>query len=155
MKYFDEVLDRYFDTVGNNKLDRNLKSKTAFLFDAKNSVKADLVFMLQTPKQKELYVVELENGVDTKKAVEKCINHAKAMLLKSANEKYNYKQGHRSLWIFEHKSIMEATMERLRKSPFFINLTEFFLFKPYKEIQDDFFENWYNVTGQKRKLYYI
>lgn len=147
--------DRYFDTVGNNRIDKNLKSKTAFVFEGKKSVKADLVFMLQTSKQRELYILELENGKDTKKAVEKCFNHAKAILLKSANEKYDYNQGYRTLWIFEHQSIMEATINRLRKNPFFENLHEYFLFKSLDAIQEDFFEDWVNLGGTSRKLYYI
>lgn len=130
--------DRYFDTVGNNRISKNLKSKTAVLYDDKHSVKADLIFMLQTNTQKELYLVELENGKDTKKAVQKCINHAKAIFRKSANEKYNFQQAYRTLWIFEHESIMQATMDRLQDNDFFKYLTEFFLFKPLAHLQNDF-----------------
>ena len=59
-----------------------------------------MIFMLQTPKQKELYLLELENGNDTKKSVEKCIKHGQAIFLGSANEKYHHKMGYRTLWIF-------------------------------------------------------
>ena len=147
--------DRYFDTVGNNRIDKNLKSKTAFVYEANKSVKADIIFMLQTSKQKELYVLELENGKDTKKAVEKCINHAKAILLKSANEKYHFPQGYRTLWIFEHESIMQATISKLKENSFFSHLTEYFLFKPLSELDQDMTQDWRNIAGQKRKLYYL
>ena len=36
--------DRYFDKVGNNKVDKNLKSKTAVLFEDGKSLKADMIF---------------------------------------------------------------------------------------------------------------
>lgn len=147
--------DRYFDTVGNNRVEKNLKSKTAFVYEGKKSVKPDIVFMLQTTKQKELYVVELENGKDTKKAIEKCIRHGKAILNKSANQKYNFEIGYRTLWVFEYSSIMQATMDKLRANPFFRNMNEYFLFKPLKDLHSDFFENRVNISGQERKLYYM
>lgn len=146
--------DRYFDTVGNNRINKNLKSKTAFLYKESKSVKADMVFMIQTKKQKELYVLELENGRDSKKAVEKCMQHAHAILRKSANEKYSFPRGYRTLWIFEHQSILQSTMSRLKKKPFLKNMTEYFLFKPLENIEDDFFNGWLNLAGIKRKIYY-
>ena len=59
-----EVLfcDAYFDKVDKNPINKKYKSKTAILMDKSNSIKADLVFMLQTTKQKELYFLEFENG---------------------------------------------------------------------------------------------
>ena len=145
---------RYFDTTGNNRTDKNLKSKTAFLYDEGKSVKADMVFMLETKKQKELFVVELEQGKNTKKAIEKCFVHAKAILLKSANEKYGFNRGYRTLWIFEHRSIMEATIDRLAQLSFFEHMKEYFLFKALEDIGEDFFEGWRNVAGVQRKMYY-
>lgn len=156
-KYEVDLLfcDRYFDTVGNNRVEKNLRSKTAFVYEGKKSVKPDIVFMLQTSKQKELYVVELENGKDTKKAIEKCIRHGKAILNKSANQKYDFEFGYRTLWIFEYSSIMHVTIDRLRANPFFRNMNEYFLFKPLVDLESDFFGNRVNITGEERKLYYM
>lgn len=146
--------DRYFDKVGNNRIDKNLKSKTAILYTENKSVKADLVFKIKTPKQEELYILELENGKDTKKAVEKCINHGKAILLGSANKKYGFKQGYRTLWIFEYENTMKATMDRLYTQPFFAHMKEYFLFKPLSSIQSDFTQKWKNIEGKERTMYY-
>ena len=148
-------IDRYFDVVGNNRISKNLRSKTAFHYDENRSVKTDIIFFVQTPKQKEMYVLELENGKDTKKAVEKCVRHGKAILLKSANGKYGFKSGYRTLWVFEYQSIMVATMDALKQSPFFRNMHEYFLFKPLKDIGNNFFDNWVNIAGSGRKLYYL
>ena len=142
------LCDRYFDTTGNNRIDKNLASKTAIIYEGKKTLKADIVFLLLIKKQKELYLLELENGKDTKKAVEKCINHGKAILKGSANEKYNIKKGYRTLWVFEHESILVATLERLQQNSFFDRMNEFFLFKSLEQIKDsDFFEGWRNVAG--------
>jgi DNA-binding MarR family transcriptional regulator len=147
--------DRYFDTTGNNRVDRNLKSKTAFHYTDTKTVKADLIFSLQTTKQKELYIVELENGKDTLKAVEKCANHARALLRASLNEKYNFPGAYRCLWVFEHESIMIKTQERLQQLAFFDNLHEYFLFKPLDAIQENVFAGWQNIAARQRNLYYI
>ena len=148
-------VERYFDTVGENRVSKSLKSKTAFLYDNLHSVKADLIFFLQTQKQLEMYVTELEMGKDTKKAVTKCVRMAKAILLKSANIKYGFERGYRTLWIFEHESIMFSTMNRLKENPFFTHLSEYFLFKPLPAIGYRFFEGWLNLTGKERKIYYL
>jgi hypothetical protein len=147
--------DRYFDTTGNNRGDRNLKSKTAFHYTDTKTVKADLIFSLQTTKQKELYIVELENGKDTLKAIEKCANHARALLRASLNEKYNFPGAYRCLWVFEHESIMIKTQERLQQLAFFDNLHEYFLFKPLDAIQENVFGDWQNIAARQRNLYYI
>jgi len=148
------LCDRYFDVVGNNRISKNLKSKTAFLYNSKRSVKADIIFKIVIDKQEELYVVEFENGKDTKKAVEKCINHGKAILKGSLNDKMSFRKGYRTLWVFESESIMLHTIGRLQTLPFFDSMTEFFLFKSYSAIALDFWSEWFNIDGQHRNLYY-
>lgn len=111
-------------------------------------------FMLQTPTQKELYLLELENGKDVKKAVPKCIMHGKAIMLGNANEKYSFDKGYRTLWIFEYKSTMESVLEKLNRIEFFKSLKEYFLFKTLDEINENIFDIWTNLEGKKRKMYY-
>jgi len=146
--------DRYFDKVGDNRINKNLKSKTAFLFNKNNSVKADLITMIQTSSQKELFVLEIENGKDSKKALEKCENHAKAIMLGSLNEKLNFKQGYRTLWVFEYESIMIATIERLQNNRLLQKLQEYFLFKTLEGVKENIFDDWLNLARKKRKMYY-
>lgn len=148
--------DRYFDKVGNNRVSKNLRSKTAVLYQENpaKSIKADMVFMMQTSTQKELYFVELERGKNTKKSVQTAITYAKCILLGSANEKYNFNSGFRILWVYEHKSIMKAVIERLKENPAFKHLTEYMLFKSLDEIEGKIFEGWSNLAGDTRKIYY-
>ena len=147
--------DRYFDTVGNNKVDRNLKSKTAFVFEGNKTLKADMVFSLQTIKQNELYVLELENGKDTKKAIQKCIQHGKALLLGSANAKYGFERGYRTLWVFEYESTMTSLIRELSGNPFFAHMKEYFLFKSLDTLDGNFFETWLNADGVERQIFYV
>ncbi|MEO1419274.1 MAG: hypothetical protein AAFW00_28735 [Bacteroidota bacterium] len=147
--------ERYFDTVGNNRVSKNLQSKTAILYEKNKSLKADLTFLLQTPAQQELYLLELENGTDSQKSVAKCVNHAKAIFLGSANEKYGFQQAYRTLWVFEQESIMQIVREQLKQMPFFENLTEYLLFKPLADVRgEEFLSGWLNIEGEVRKLYY-
>lgn len=147
--------DRYFDFTGSNRVSRNLKSKTAVLYKNSQSLKADIAFKIQTQKQQELYLLEIENGKDTKKAVEKCIRHGQAILKGSANEKYSFDSGYRTLWVFEHESTMKSAMERIMTEvPLLHTMIEYFLFKPLGDIEGKFFEGWLNLAGQERKMYY-
>ena len=147
--------DTYFDKVDDNPFNKKHKSKTAILIDSKNSIKADLVFMLKTTKQKELYFLEVENGKDSGKSLEKCKQFGKAIYFKQANEKYNFHSGYRTLWVFIKESTMKNTMNRMQEDSFFKQLNEYFLFKTISQIKKgNFFENWQNIKAQKRKLFY-
>lgn len=147
--------DRYFDFTGSNRINRDLKSKTAIIYEGQKTIKADMVFMLQTDKQKELYLAELERGKNTQKAIEKCIRHGQAILKASANENYDFHSGYRTLWIFEYESIMQACMTRIMKDvPMLHSMSEYFLFKSLDKTDTGFFQDWLNLTGENRKMYY-
>lgn len=146
--------DRYFDTIGNNKVEKNLKSKTAFQFKSNSSIKPDMVFKLQTASQEELFLVELENGRDAKKTVEKCIRHAEAVLSGTVNQRYNFNRGYRVLWILEFDGTLQTVMARLQENPLFQNLKEYFLFRALSEMCSNVFLNWRNVAGKERKMFY-
>ena len=146
--------DRYFDTTGSNKRAKKLKSKTALLYEDSKTLKPDMIFKLKTPKQEELYLLELENGKDAQKAVPKCLMHGKAILRGSANHVYNHPRGYRTLWIFEHASTMRAVQEKISTLNFFTHLHEYFLFKPLETISTDFFSGWTNLMKKERRMWY-
>lgn len=150
------LCERDIDKLGNRARDNNLISMTAIEYENKKLINPDLVFIIQTSSQKELYLLELENGDDHGKSFEKCIKHAKALLKGSANTKYKHTHaGYRTLWVFDNETTMRGTMKRIQASPFFDNLTDFFLFKPLDQINANFWGGWLNANGEERKLYYI
>lgn len=124
--------DRYFDTTGSNRVARNLKSKTAIIYEAKKTLKADMTF------------------------IEKCVQHAKAIVLKSANEQYDHHKGYRTLWVFEHASTMYSVLRRLQTLSFFDEFREYFLFKSLAQCttEADWFAGWCNLNQKERKMYY-
>jgi len=154
---FDLLLcDRYFDTVGNNRRDRDLKSLTAFLYNNRQSVKADLIFKIDVgDNQEELYTLEIERGEDTKKAIDKIIPHHAALLKGSLNYKMNHLKGYRSLWVFQYEATMISTITRLQKDDTLMQCKDYFLFKTLDSIStDNFWSGWLNMAGDPHSLYY-
>jgi len=146
--------DRYFDTVGNNRVEKNLKSKTAIQYE-NTSIKADMVFKINTEYQEELYIVELENGKDKKKSITKCKEHAMLLYSGNVHDRYEYKKGYRTLWIFEHASTMKSTLIALQEDSYFENASEYFLFNTIENAKTNFFTNWINLKNFDRKLFYL
>ena len=96
-----------------------------------------------------------ENGNDSRKSVDKIIQHGKAIIVGAAHDKYEYEKAYRSLWVFENRETMEAVLKRLEGNQFFVNMKEYFLFKPEKEISVDFFGGWRNLDGKERNFFYL
>lgn len=145
---FDLVFfNRYFDKTGNAR-EGSLNSKTA-IKTSKGIVKPDAIFMIQTPKQKELYVLELEMGKDKKKSYEKIIAHSTALREKQLNRQLDFNSGYRVLLVFEYESIMSSTLELVKDHA----LKEYFLFKSLNSLED-LQGTWLNLFKESRKLFY-
>ncbi len=146
--------DRYFDTIGNNRVEKNLKSKTAFEMEGAASIKPDITFMLHSTIQNELFLVELERGRNAKKSIEKAVKHAEAMLTGAVNKRYDFQRGYRILWIFEYENVIDSVLKELSSQSLFEPLTEYFLFKPLSQIGENIFLSWRNIAGKERRMFY-
>ena len=140
--------DRYFDTTGSVR-EKSLKAKTA-IKTSKGIVKPDAIFMIQTPKQKELYVLELEMGKDKKKSFDKILAHSSALREKQLNRQLNFNAGYRVLLIFEHQTIMHSTLELVKDS----DLKEYYLCQSLEDFSDPQ-EGWINLLKEPRQLFYV
>ena len=141
------------DKTRKNNIDNSFNSSTAIQF-SKGSVIADMIFMLQTSYQKELYLLELENGIDAAKSISKCYNHATLLFEGSVHHKFNFDSAYRSLWVFENAKTMLNTQQSLSKNDYYEHIHEYFLFNTYHQVIDSFFKGWINMSGQERQLYY-
>lgn len=147
--------DRYFDVTGNTR-EKNMKSKTALIYEGKKALKADMIFMIQLPNgEKELFTHEHENGSDSQKSVDKMIQTGQALLKGEAHDKYEFNKAYRTLWVFENEGTIGAVLKKIKGNIFFENMKEQFLLKAEKEIKDDFFGGWRNLDGEERRLYYL
>lgn len=152
-----EVLffDRYFDKIGSNRKGGLSRAKTKIDLENGRYLIADGIFMLQTPKQKELYCLEMYNGKDTGRTYKQLKQYIEALVLGSPSIKYNFDRGNRILCVFEHESIMQAVMERLRSDSDFTNMKDYFLFKEYVKMVENIniWENWSNFENENKNLY--
>lgn len=149
-----EVLffDTYFDKIGNNRRDGNLRAKTRIDVDAQQYLIPDAVFKLKSPQQEHLYCYEMQNGKDTKYIIKKLDDYAEALAKGSPNIRYQYQRGVRVLIVCEHDSLLEAAINRMNTEAKFQHFQKHFLFKPLAEI-DDFLHGWTLLTGERARMY--
>lgn len=74
---------RYFDTLGNNRRDKNLRSKNKFAIKEKAFLVPDMVFWLnEAIREKDsLYTLEMYNGKNTLRTLEQLKKHVEAIEL--------------------------------------------------------------------------
>ena len=147
------LFDTYFDKLGNNRTDKNLRAKTRVDIEQGYLI-PDGVFLLEFPDQsKALFLLEVYNGKDTKRVLTQLHKHTQAIELGSVNEKYQYYQGYRILCVFEFASIQEAVMQRMQEDDYFQYMQDHFYFKALDTIQHQtLIENWTDYAGLKQKL---
>lgn len=147
-----EFFDRYFDTVGNNRNDSNLTSKTKVEFST-GSLKADGIFILNVPDlERYLYCLEVHNGKDTKRALEQMAPYVNALALKAPSLKYGFQRGCRVLWLFEEEGCMKATQERAMQDPNLARAEKLFLCKLQSDPQNIFFD-WQTLKREKVNMF--
>ena len=110
------------------------------------SFEPDLIGVISTSKQEELYLVEVEQGVDVKKIVSKIQLHALALRVGAVPNHLGFKRGYRVLIVVENKKIIDRVLKRVSEETK-NSFKENFL------VSSDLSE-WCNLGGQKRKLYY-
>jgi hypothetical protein len=105
--------------------------------------------MLQTAERPYLFLFEMYDGKDTKRVYEQVKKHVRAIVLGSPNEKYNHTFAHRVLLLFEFENMKNAFLERTRNNPYFDEVSPCFKCKSIEGINQEFFQNWQNLKGEK------
>lgn len=98
--------------------------------------------MLQTPKRKELYAVEVFNGSNTSRVHASLLQHLKALSIGEPSKQFKLNYGSRVLCIFEMENNKVSVMKRLHEDSRFKNSKSYFLFKTLKEVKVNVFEEW-------------
>lgn len=146
--------DTYFDKLGNNRKDKNLKAQTKIDLRNDRYLIADAVFMLQTEERDYLYCLEICNGKDTKRIVRQTKQYLEALALGSASDKYKHNKAVRILSVFEHESIKEAVLKRISKDAAFDKVERNFMFKSLEEVMGGkVLEGWCNGKWRVQKLF--
>ncbi len=109
--------------------------------------------MLQTPKRKELYAIEVFNGNNTNRVHASLLQHLKALSFGQPSKMFKLQYGSRVLCIFETENNMKSVMKRLQENPRFKKSKPYFLFKTLEEVKVNIFEGWWLFGGENQSLF--
>lgn len=145
-------LNYYFDKAGNNRSEDKKQTVTALnriFIDKDTSLIPDINTLLEVNEKKYLYLCEQHNGNDTKRLLGQLQKHMIAIAKKSASKKYNLKNSHRVVIICEYESVKNSILQRLKNIPGVEPYNNSFIFKTNQELEEDFFNNWTLISGEK------
>lgn len=113
----------------------------------------DLITHFSYGDDEKIIVWEQHNGKDTKKLIRQVETHIQALKGGLIGKKVGIDKLHRIGLVFEHESIMQASIKRLNALyGLEENIYKFFLFKTNKTVQSNFFENWVLWTDELTDL---
>lgn len=142
--------DTYFDKVGNNRIAKNLRAKTRITLSENEYFIPDGLYYLHKEDAKRLHLMEMYNGKDTGRVVRQLHKHAQALSSKCTHKQFNL-EANRSYTItlvFEHESIMQATIERIQQEGAFHKIAKYFLCKSIEDVREGDFDNWIDLNGE-------
>lgn len=94
----------------------------------------DSIFIASKNSHSSLFCLELHKWYRVIKIEKQLKQYAYALASGSASIKYNTKKNAHILIVFEKKSTLDTTLERLSQDHFFSNLKPYFLFKCYDDL---------------------
>lgn len=109
--------------------------------------------MLQTPTRKELYAIEVYNGMNVHRVHQSLLQHLLALKDGQPSKQFELDYGSRILCVFELESCKTQMMKRLFGDERFASAKEYFLFKTLDEIKENVFEGWCLFDGTVVKLF--
>jgi len=96
--------------------------------------------MLQTKDRKELYAIEVYNGMNVQRVHQSLLQHLLALKDGQPSKQFEIEYGSRVLCVFELDSCKKQTKKRLFEDERFASAKEYFLFKSLDEIKENFYD---------------
>ena len=145
-----EVLftDAYFDKIGANRGTEKLRAKTKIDTGA-GYIIPDGAGMLETPERKHLFLLEVYNGMDTKRVLEQLEKHLVAIADGSPSLKYNFDRGNFVAVVFDSLEAKNAVMKRMGETPKFKEFKNHFKFRTIADFKNSFYDGWELFDGIK------
>ncbi len=109
--------------------------------------------MLQTPKRKELYAIEVFNGNNTNRVHNSLLQHLKALSVGEPSKQFKLNYSSRVLCVFETENNMQNVMKRLQEDEHFKKSKSYFLFKTLEQVKINIFEGWLLFGGEMVGLF--
>lgn len=162
--YLDKFLTRgemeapffyaYYDTTGNNRTSKNLKSKTRITLSNDKHFTPDAVYKIErSDSSKELHLFELYNGKDTKYIIKKLDQHAEAMAFGKVHEHFKLPKNtpYKVIVLCTYQSALDGIIKKAQVDPRFAHFYKHFICKDLERwdiASEDFFETWLNLYGE-------
>lgn len=146
--------DTYFDKIGNNRVSKNLRSKTRITFSDSEYFIPDGVYFVEKEGKKRLHLMEMYNGKDTGRVVKQLHKHGKALSFKYSHKQFNIDENisYTIALVFEFESIMKATIDRIQEDGSFVSIAQYFLCKTLQEVNEGKLDMWVNLNGEQVKF---
>lgn len=147
-----DFLNYYFDKSGNNRISDTSQVVTALnriYIDKNNSFIPDVIMKFTINDKKYLYLFEQHDGKDTKRLFKQLQPHIIAISKGTVLSKYKLKSSHRVIVACEEQSVKDSIIERLQNLDNIEHYNNFFIFKTNKELEDDFYNDWTLISGEK------
>lgn len=109
--------------------------------------------MLQTQNRRELYAIEVFNGMNVQRVHQSLLQHLLALKDGQPSKQFELEYGSRVLCIFELDSCKIQVMKRLFQDEHFAFAKEYFLFKALDEVKENVFDGWEFFDGKVVKLF--
>ena len=142
----------YFDQVSSGKKN-GYRAESSIKISENEYLIADAIAMLQTPKRKELYAIEVFNGNNTNRVHLSLLQHLKALSVGQPSKMFKLQYGSRVLCVFDFENNMVSVIKRLQEDERFKKSKTYFLFKTLEEVKEDVFEGWLLFGGEKVGLF--
>lgn len=142
----------YFDKVGNVRKNNNLEAKTKISLGGDMVFIPDGIMITEQNNSKTLYLLELYADKNTIRILEQLAKHAKAISLGTASKKFDMTVNPFVLSVFEHESIKEAVIKRLKQNDRFTNLSKLFFFATLADVQGNCDTAFHTITNEQLKF---
>lgn len=145
-----EVLftDAYFDKTGASRGTEKLRAKTKIDLDD-GYIIADGATMIDTGERRHLCLLEVYNGMDTKRVHGQLLKHTTAIAEGSPSVKYNFDRSNFVAVVFDTEEAKNAVMRRLREDAHFKEFLRHFRFKTIADFKKSFYYDWSLFDGSK------
>lgn len=109
--------------------------------------------MFQTPIRKELYAIEVFNGMNVQRVHTSLLQHLLALKEGEPSKQFGLEYGSRVLIVFELETCKSQTIKRLFEDERFAFAKNYFLFKTLVQLKENVFEGWKLFDGTETLMF--
>ena len=129
-----KTFDTYFDKIGSNRVDANLRAKTKLIFNDGTYFIPDAICLYEKQNKPHIFTFEIYRGNDTKRVLKQFNNHLKALNQGLPSKVFNKKIGSKVFVLFDTINAMNSVIQRFATDSKFRNFDNLFIF--------NYLDNW-------------